>query len=222
MLGGVAYPVVLFGVLLFLPAWTFDWWQAWTLLGALFVLSAVTMFTIFPSRPELLEERYKPPIQKGQPLWDRVLVLVSVATFLGQIVFLPLDVFRFRLLGGPGLPVATLGLLMFVAGWAIVALAMRENDFAAPVVRHQAERNQFVVDTGPYRLVRHPMYAGAIPLSVGMALWLGSYAGALLAVVPIALLAMRAVAEERFLARELEGYDDYLQRVRWRLVPGIW
>ena len=111
---------------------------------------------------------------------------------------------------------------MFAVGWTVIALALRVNTFAAPVERHQEERQQVVVDTGPYRIVRHPMYAGAIPLTIGMPLWLGSYAGVILAAAPIATLVLRVVAEERFLRRELRGYEEYRRRVRWRLVPLVW
>jgi protein-S-isoprenylcysteine O-methyltransferase Ste14 len=97
-----------------------------------------------------------------------------------------------------------------------------ENAYAAPVVKLQKEREQHVIDTGPYRVVRHPMYSGFIPLLVGMALWLGSYAGALLAIVPIALLAVRTLFEERFLRRELTGYEEYMSRIRFRLIPFVW
>jgi protein-S-isoprenylcysteine O-methyltransferase Ste14 len=90
------------------------------------------------------------------------------------------------------------------------------------VVRHQDERHQTVVDTGVYGTVRHPMYAGTVPLLVGMSLWLESYAAALLATVPIALLAVRTLVEERFLKRELKGYDAYAERVRYRLIPFLW
>lgn len=180
------------------------------------------MFGIFPSRPDLLDERYKPAIQEGQPTSDRVLLLALVFTFGGLIVFIPIDVFRLQLLGLTGLPVASIGLLAFAAGWTAIALALRENTFAAPVVRHQEERHQVIVDTGPYGIVRHPMYAGAIPMMIGMALWLGSYAGAVLAVVPIATLVLRILAEERFLRRELPGYERYTRRVRRRLLPFVW
>ena len=222
LVGGVLWSVVFFGALLLLPAWTLAWPRAWVFLATVLVATAVTMFGIFPSRPDLLDERYRPAIQKGQPLADRILVLALVASFAGLVVFLPLDVFRLRLLGGPPLWLAALGLALFAAGYALIALALRENSFAAPVVRHQEERQHVVVDSGPYRVVRHPMYAGAIPLAVGMALWLGSYAGALVAALPIATLILRVVAEERFLRRALPGYEAYVRRVRWRLVPFVW
>jgi protein-S-isoprenylcysteine O-methyltransferase Ste14 len=222
LVGGAVYSVAIFGGLLFLGAWTFRWWRAWVFLGVVLVASSATMFGIFPSRPELLDERYKAPIQKGQPFADKVLTSLLVLSFLGLVVFIPLDVFRFRLLGETGLAVATLGIVLFVGGWALIALAMRENAFAAPVVKYQGERGQVVVETGPYGIVRHPMYAGAVPLTVGMALWLGSCAGALLAAVPILTLVVRVLAEERLLRRDLPGYEEYVRKVPWRLVPLVW
>jgi protein-S-isoprenylcysteine O-methyltransferase Ste14 len=222
LVGGVVYTVVFFGGALFLSAWTLHWWRAWVLVGVVSVASALTMFGIFPSRPDLLDERYKPPLQKGQPLADKVLTPLLVLSFLGLVVFVPIDVFRLSLLGAPAGTVAALGLLLFAGGWAVIALALRENAFAAPIVKHQGDRGQVVVETGPYAVVRHPMYAGAIPLMVGMPLWLGSCAGAILAVVPLGILALRVVTEERMLRAELGGYGAYAERVKWRMVPGVW
>ena len=118
--------------------------------------------------------------------------------------------------------VSSLGLVLVVVGWVIIALVFRENSFAAPVVKHQEEREHKVVDTGVYAIVRHPMYAGIFVFNVGMALWLESYAGALAALVPIGLLAVRIVFEERFLREELPGYEAYTERVRYRLIPFVW
>jgi protein-S-isoprenylcysteine O-methyltransferase Ste14 len=118
--------------------------------------------------------------------------------------------------------VSLVGLLLFIAGWWITSLAFKENAFAAPVVKYQQERGQHVVDTGVYAVVRHPMYAGGVLLFVGMPLWLGSYAAAILGSLSIALLALRIMVEERFLRRTLAGYEDYAARVRYRLVPFLW
>jgi protein-S-isoprenylcysteine O-methyltransferase Ste14 len=219
---GIIINSVIFGALLFLPAGTFDWWRAWVFIGVVFVGTAVTMVTVFRDREDLLNERLKPPLQKGQPLADKVLVLLLLASFFSFIVLISLDVFRFHLLGKPGGVVSSLGLVLFIVGWVIISLSFRENAFAAPVVKHQEERQQKVIDTGVYGVVRHPMYAGAVLLLVGMALWLESYAAALLASVPSAIIALRIFFEERFLRRELEGYDAYTKRVRYRLIPFIW
>jgi protein-S-isoprenylcysteine O-methyltransferase Ste14 len=220
--GGVVYSVVIFGGPLFLGAWTLHWPRAWVFVGIVFAASALTMFGIFPSRPELLDERYKAPIQKDQPIADAIVTLWLGASFLGLILFIPLDVFRFQLLGTTGVGVGAVGLVLFAAGWTMVALALRENAFAAPIVKRQEERGQFVVQTGPYRFVRHPMYAGAIPLMMGMPLWLGSIAGVLLAVVPLTCVVLRLLIEERMLRLELPGYEEYARKVRWRMIPFVW
>ena len=90
------------------------------------------------------------------------------------------------------------------------------------MVRHQSERQHHVVDTGVYAIVRHPMYAGIFLFNAGMALWLESYAAAIATLIPISLLALRIVFEERFLRRELAGYEAYTEKVRYRLVPFVW
>jgi len=131
-------------------------------------------------------------------------------------------VFRLRLMPQPGAMVSFLGLALYVAGWWILSLAMKINPFAVPVVRLQQERHQRVIDTGVYAVVRHPMYTGFAPFAIGPALWLGSYPAALLAIVPVAVLAVRSVFEERFLKQELKGYDAYMEKVRYRLIPFIW
>jgi protein-S-isoprenylcysteine O-methyltransferase Ste14 len=125
-------------------------------------------------------------------------------------------------MGKPGTVVSSLGLALVVAGWWLAYLGLRENAFAAPVVKYQEERQQAVIDTGVYSIVRHPMYAGGALLAVGIPLWLESYPAALLTSVPIATVALRIVFEERFLKRELKGYDAYTQRVRYRLIPFLW
>src|SRR5262249_42728715 len=122
----------------------------------------------------------------------------------------------------PGTLVSSLGLVLFLGGWWIISLALKENAFAAPVVRHQEERNQTVVDRGGYSVGRHPMYAGAGPLLIGTPPLVESCAAALLAIVPSLLLALRILIEERFLKLNLQGYVEYADRVHYRLVPFFW
>lgn len=202
LIASVVLNVVIFAALLFVPAGTLAWWRAWVFLGVILIAASATMFGIFPGRPELLDERYKSPVQKGQPLADKIILPLFVASFAGVVVLIPLDVFRFHLMGGPGEAVSLAGLALFIAGWSLVALGFKENAFAAPVVKHQEERRQTVVDRGVYAVVRHPMYAGGVLLLPGMALWI--------------------VFEERFLRRELSGYGSYTERVRYRLIPFLW
>jgi protein-S-isoprenylcysteine O-methyltransferase Ste14 len=218
----IVIQITIFGCLLFLPAGTLSWWRAWLLIGIIFVGSVASATGLFPGRKDLLRERLKSPIQKGQPLTDKIVLMLLLISFYGLIGFISLDVFRFHLIATPGVLVSSLGMLLFLAGWWIVFLALMENVFAAPVVKLQEERKQKVVDTGAYGVVRHPLYAGGILFIVGIPLWLQSYAGALLTLVPIGTLALRIIFEERFLIRKLQGYEAYMKRVRYRLIPFVW
>ena len=222
VIAGVAFNVALYAVLLFVPAGTLHWWRAWVFLAITVAVMAVAIFSILPDNADLFSQRAKGIIQKGQPVWDRVLVILLVVSYLGQIVLIPLDVFQFHLATKPGVLVSFLGLALYVVGWWTMTLAMKVNPFAVPVVRLQEERHQRVIDEGVYAVVRHPMYSGFVPMAVGPALWLGSYVAALLAIVPIAVLAVRSVFEERFLKRELKGYETYTEKVRYRLIPFVW
>jgi protein-S-isoprenylcysteine O-methyltransferase Ste14 len=219
---GISIQMAVFGCLLMLPAGTLTWWRAWVFIGVVFVGTIQSTVGIYRVNRAVLNERMKPPLQKGQPFADKIIVLLFIATFVGLMVFIPLDVFRFHLLAKPETLVSSLGLALFVAGWWIVYLGLKENAFAAPVVKYQEERHQTVIDTGLYGIVRHPIYAGAIPLLIGMPLWLESYAATLLAGILIGLLGLRVFVEEEFLIRNLKGYDTYTERVRYRIIPFLW
>jgi protein-S-isoprenylcysteine O-methyltransferase Ste14 len=222
VIAGVLFNVAFYALLLFAPAGTLHWWRAWVFLAVTVSVMALAIFSILPDNSGLFSERARGVIQKGQPMWDRVLVILLVVSYVGQIIFIPLDVFRFHLAPKPGEVVSLLGLALYVAGWWIITLAMKVNPFAVPVVRLQKERHQRVIDTSIYAVVRHPMYSGFVPMVVGPALWLESYVAALLALVPIGVLAVRSLFEERFLKRELKGYDAYTEKVRYRLIPFVW
>lgn len=211
----------LFAAALFPPAGTWHWLRGWVFVGTVFVASVASIFGLI-GHEDLLKERMKGPIQKGQPLADKVLTPIFVASFYGLIAFASADAGRWHLLPRPPGVVSIFGLVVFVAAWGLVYLALKENAFAAPVVRHQEERGQSLVDTGIYGVVRHPMYAGAVPLFFGLPLWLGSYAGVLAGLIPTALLVGRLFIEERMLRKEIEGYDDYAHRVPFRLIPHVW
>ncbi len=219
---GIVIQTALLSSLLFLPAGTLAWWRAWLLIGLIFAGSAASAAGLFPGHRDLLRERLRPPIQKGQPFADKIVLMSFLVSFYGLFLFIPLDVFRFHLMAAPGILVSSLGLFSFLAGWLIVFLALRENVFAAPVVKLQEERAQRVVDSGVYGVVRHPMYAGGILFIFGIPLWLESYAGVLLSLVPIGTLVLRIFLEEQFLKRQLKGYEAYMKRVRYRLIPFLW
>jgi protein-S-isoprenylcysteine O-methyltransferase Ste14 len=179
--------------------------------------------------PGLLRERLTSPIQKGQKKkqdirqkeWDKPILIIIFIFFVVWVVGTPLDAKRFAL--SPEFPILAkvIGVIFFNCGLAIVLKAYLDNPFASPVVRIQKERNQKVVSTGTYSMVRHPIYSGGIVAFIGMPLLLGSFIGVGCAIVVSILIAIRAVKEERMLADELEGYDEYCKKVRYRILPFI-
>lgn len=207
---------------LFLVSWNWRWWRAWVVVGIGLLGTVASLLSLSRAGTGLLEERMKPPFQKGQPMTDKIVLILLFVTFFAVLIFVPLDVFRLHLLGRPGTAVSSLGLAMFLVGWWLAHRSLRENAFAAPVVKHQEERRHSVVDTGVYSVVRHPMYLGGVILVIGLPLWLETYSGTLLATVPIAALIARIQIEEGFLRRELDGYEAYTQKVRFRLIPYVW
>ncbi len=219
----LAADTLLVAMLLFVSAGTIAWQRAWVLLAVLLLVRAVGALAVYRVNPGLLRERAKLPIHKHQLGVDRVLLLAVLATgFLGLPVISGLDAVRWHALPQPAPLIADLGLVMFALGWCVKSVALRANAFAVTVVRLQSERAHSVADSGPYGIIRHPFYAADPLILVGLGLWLESYAAALSAVVPIALMVMRLLVEERFLRRELPGYSAYAERVRFRLIPGVW
>ena len=211
------------GVLLFLSAGTLRWWRAWVLLAVLLAERVATAVAVYRVNPDSLRDRAKPPFHPDQPWADRLLLFGVIMTgFVCLPIVAGIDVTRWHILPRPVPLIGSFGLFLFAIGWAIKGIALRANAFATSVVRLQRERAHAVADTGVYGIVRHPFYAGTPLVLVGLSLWLESYAAALSAIVPISFLLMRISLEERFLRRELPGYEEYSARVRFRLIPGIW
>jgi len=219
IIAGVVFNVALYALPLFVPAGTLRWWRAWVFLAVTVAVMVVAILSILLT---CSPNAQKGPSRKDSHCGTEFSLFCRVVSYVGQLVFIPLDVFRFHLLPKPGGLVSFLGLALYVAGWWIMTLAMKVNPFAVPVVRLQEERHQRVIDTGVYAVVRHPMYAGFVPMAVGPALWLGSYPAALLAIVPIGVLAVRSLLEERFLKQELKGYDVYTEKIGYKLIPFVW
>ena len=213
--------LVFMALLLLLPAGSARWPQAWAFLGIFAVGSLAFGVWLMKRDPALLASRLGPLVQRGQPWWDKLFLAAFVLLWCGWLVLMALDARRWRSSDVP-LPLNVVGGVLVIVGFLATLRVLRENSFAAPVVRVQAERGQRVIDTGPYFIVRHPMYACAIVYLVGMPLLLGSWYGLL--VVPLLVLAVarRAVFEERLLKENLPGYAEYMKRVRRRFMPGVW
>ncbi|HVV65881.1 MAG TPA: isoprenylcysteine carboxylmethyltransferase family protein [Rhizomicrobium sp.] len=205
---------------LFLGAGDWSWPEGWAFI-AIFVAASI-VFGLWLARrdPALLALRLQ-VVQEGQSAWDRLFLTVFILVWFAWLVWMGLDAERWRLSHVP-LALKALGGALMVAGFLATARVLRENSFATPVVRIQEERGHRVIDTGPYAIVRHPMYASAALYLVGIPLLLGSWWGLLAVPAFMTGVSIRAAFEERLLARELPGYADYMTRVRWRLVPGVW
>lgn len=221
VLAEIAALMVAFAILLFGSAGTWAWPSGWAFLVLFTAVSLVLTLWLARADPGLLAERMKSPIQKGQKPWDRVFLGILSVVYAGWLALMALDARRFGWSDVP-LSLQIVGALLIVASYAGIAWVFPTNSFAAPVIKLQAERRQTVVSTGPYAVIRHPMYAFAIWQFVGMPLMLGSWWG--LALVPplVAAIAWRTLGEEKMLREELAGYEAYARRVRWRYAPGVW
>lgn len=209
------------GVITFGAAGTIHYTGGWLYLGEMLALAVV--FGAYASRvdPGLLKERLKPPVQKDQPLADKLVLIPFLLLVFGAMAFMAADAARWRWSAMPP-SVQWAGCGLVLAAFLFISWTMRTNTFAAPVVKIQEDRGQTVVTTGPYAIVRHPMYFGALFYFSGMSLVLGSWWG--LAMVPVfaLVLGVRVGIEETTLRTGLDGYDAYARRVRWRLIPLVW
>ncbi len=206
----------------FLAAGRLDWWAAWALIAVTLALSAVSR--IIPARrnPDLLAERARFAEVEGVKSWDRVLMpLMALVIPLLTWVVAGLNV-RFGWLPAVSPAVQALGFLLVLAGGILATWAMVENRFFSAVVRIQQERGHEVISSGPYRLVRHPAYAGGLAAGIGTGLALGSVWALIPGALMAALTVVRTALEDRTLRAELPGYEDYTRRTRHRLLPGIW
>ncbi len=206
---------------LFLPAGRLAWPAAWIYLVLLFGFTVGLSLWLLRFNPDLLAERMTGIERPDQKAWDKIFLAITALAFFTWLSVMAFDVVRFRWsqvspwLQGFG------ALVLLVSFW-LFYLTFRENTYLSPAVRVQTDRAQTVVSTGPYRYVRHPMYAGFVLFSLGTALLLGSWCGTFGALFLVGMVAWRTVREERVLQAELEGYSTYMGRVRYRFVPYLW
>jgi protein-S-isoprenylcysteine O-methyltransferase Ste14 len=221
LVGGLVQ-VALFAVFLLVPAGTWDWPRAIQFLVTYGVLVSVSTIVLAVVAPASLEARLVAPTAKSQPLEDRVASAFLFASIFGFMAFIPIDVFHLRLFPRPTFGVSVFGATLLLAGFGIMVVTLYQNAFAAAIVKDQADRGQVVIDSGLYSRVRHPFYVGVVLFFIGLALWLESYAGVLAVSLVFASLVARIHAEEKALRNTLPGYTEYMNKVRYRLVPGFW
>lgn len=210
--------LIILGGLLFVPAGTFAYWPGWAFVVVFTVMTQTIGLYLYFKDPALLARRMKAgPTKETRPL-QRVLIAITFIAFLAVVVVSALD-WRLGWSNAP-LWVIVLGDLLVVLGLYVTLLVVQQNTFAGSTI--EISEGQKVISTGLYGLVRHPMYLGALILTAGVPLALGSYWGLVIVVVVLPVLALRIVDEEKMLVGELQGYSNYRQAVRFRLVPGLW
>ena len=217
-LGALLFLFLAMAALLFIPAGTLDYWQGWTLLAVYFALSLAITLYLIKKDPKLLERRMSGGPFAEKQTAQRIIMSFASLGFIGLLVVPAFD----RRFAWSHLPsyVALAGDVLVALGWLAIFFVFRENTYTSATI--ELAPDQKVISTGPYALVRHPMYAGAIVMLLGIPIALGSWWGVLVIVAMMPALIWRMIDEERFLARKLPGYVAYQKKVRHRLIPMVW
>ena len=215
---GFVFLHVVLGLLLFVPAQTVYYWQGWVYLAIFFASSGVATLYLMKNDPSLLERRVKAGPGAEKETGQKIVQVIASLSFAAFFVISAFD----KRMGWSQVPVGAViaGDALVILGFVIVFLVFRENPFAAATVEVGAE--QKVISTGPYAVVRHPMYSGAVIMLFGSPVALGSWWAFAVLIVFLPALIWRLLDEEKFLSKELPGYTEYKSRVRYRLVPFFW
>jgi len=210
--------LLVLGILTFVPAGTLAYWQGWAFIIVLTVSTNIIGVYLALKDPVLLERRIKAgPGAETRPV-QKALIALAFAGAIGLVIVSVLD-YRF---GWSHVPawVSVFGNVLVALGLMIDLLVFRENSYGSATIEKM--EGQKVISTGPYALVRHPMYVGVLIMFIGVPLALGSYWGLLFMLLNVPILMLRILDEEKMLRSDLDGYTDYVRTVRYRLVPGLW
>lgn len=207
--------IIMLAAIIFLPAWTFNYWQGWVYLAVLLTPMILVFIYMVKNDPETLERRLR---MKEKVKKQKSIISLTIPLFLLAFILPGFDV----RLGWSHVPavISIIAAALVLLGYGIVFVVIRENRFASRLI--EVAQGQKVIETGPYALVRHPMYSGMILFILMTPLALGSWWAMIPAAAAIPLIAARGVNEEKVLAADLPGYTDYLKKVKYRLLPGIW
>ena len=207
--------LVLMGLLLFLPAGTIHWWQAWLLIGILFVPMFIAGLVLMKKNPELLKSRLDAREEQSE---QRTVIALSGLMFLGAFITAGLN-YRFSWIVLPDW-VSYTAAAVFLVGYILYAEVLRENEWLSRTV--EVRENQKVIDTGLYGIVRHPMYMSTLFLFLSMPLVLGSVISFGIMLLYIPIIAKRIHNEEQVLEEGLQGYAEYKKRVKYKVIPFVW
>ena len=210
---------IVFSVILFLCAGTFDYFQGWIFFGTNIITSLMNFWSV-RNDPELIAERSK--IGGGAKSWDKKILGLSAFIYLLYLIISGLDSGRFDWSPDFHWSLYVLGFVMTILGQVLFLAAKKENRFFSSVVRIQTERGQVVCDTGVYKIVRHPGYSGMMVSMLALPLITGSAWSIIPTVISIALLFLRTHLEDETLKNELPGYIEYTRTTKQKLIPKIW
>ena len=211
----VTVGLVLVGLLLFLPAGSFAYWNAWLFLGILFIPMIIAGFVLMARNPELLKKRLN---AKEEQKEQKLVVALSGVMFLLAFIVAGLN-FRFQWVIQP-VWVSIAGAVVFLLAYVMYAEVLRENTYLSRTV--EVQEGQQVISTGLYGVVRHPMYSATLFLFLSMGIVLGSPISFIILLCYIPIIAIRMKNEEKVLSEGLPGYTEYIQKVRYRVIPYIW
>jgi protein-S-isoprenylcysteine O-methyltransferase Ste14 len=210
--------LVSFGLILFLPAGTLNYWQAWVFIAVFTAATIVPTIHLYKTNPAALQRRMHAGPRAETRTAQKVIITVAFVAIFVLVAFSGLD----HRMGWSTVPVwvCLLGDVLVAVGLGIAMLVITQNGYAASTVT--VEEGQQVVSGGVYKFIRHPMYVGNLIMMFGMPLALGSYWALLFVVPDVVVIIARILDEEKLLIQELPGYNEYAQRVRYRLMPNVW
>lgn len=198
------------------------WVEGWIFSIWFLAMCFSTIIYMYRKDPALLAERFRKPGTGNEKQWDKYLVIALQVLFLAWLAIMPLDAKRYKWTANYPVWLKVLAGIGLLVSFFLIYRSVTDNTFASTLVRIQTERQQQVVSTGVYAFVRHPMYLGAILMSIGTPVLLGSNYGILIGVIVSLLIIVRIIGEEQMLVEELPGYADYRQKVQYRLIPLVW
>jgi protein-S-isoprenylcysteine O-methyltransferase Ste14 len=207
--------IVLLGLMLFLPAGTLFYWHAWAFLCVLFIPFIFVVFYFLKNDPGLLQRRMK---FKEKEVQQKLIIKLANLLFFIGILIPGLD-YRYGWSNVPIMLVIFSDIVIFL-GYILIFFVFKENSYTSRIV--EVDKKQKVVSTGPYSIIRHPMYLGIILMYVFIPLALGSYFAMIFFIPVIILIIFRILNEEKVLTRDLKGYKEYMKKVKYRIVPGVW
>lgn len=215
--------MIFFAIALMWPAGNWYWWEAWVVIVLWGVYGFVMIVYLLRYDTELLSERMKfVPIDKEQKIWDKIIMLIFFIAGISLYIVPGFDVVRYEWSESLPLWMKVLAMLVHLPCFVLLAWVMRENTYLSQVVKIDEERGHKVITTGPYALVRHPMYIVIVVLLFAIPIALGSRFALILAMFLTVLLIVRTYLEDRTLHAELEGYPEYAKKMPYRLIPEIW